>query len=130
LDIYPNGHSSYELYEDDGLTRKHREGVYATTKFEVTACNENPSEIEVVMNAAEGDFKGRLKQRVYILEIHTQAGTDKIMVNGKKIKKQKSEEAFENGDAGWYYKPNLKKGTLLIKTDYLSTDKKSIVEIL
>jgi len=66
---------------------------------------------------------------IYLLEIHTQIDVNKILVNGKKIKKQKSEEAYENGGAGWYYKPCYKNGTLFVKTNYLSTDKKSIVEI-
>jgi alpha-glucosidase (family GH31 glycosyl hydrolase) len=129
LDIYPDGHSKYEMYEDDGLTREHREGVYAKTKYEVNACHKTPGEMNVVLNAAEGDFNGRLKQRVYILEIHTQIDVNKILLNGKKIKKQKSEEGFEKVGAGWYYNPGHKNGTLFVKTEYLSTDQKSIVEI-
>jgi len=129
LDIYPDGHSSYEMYEDDGLTREHRDGVFATTKFEVLACCQNPREIDITLNAAQGDFKGRLKERVYLLEIHTGSITNKVLVNGKKIKKQKSKESFDRGETSWYYCPDHKQGTLFIKTSYLSTDQISKIKI-
>lgn len=28
--VYPQGTSSFTLYEDDGVTREHRDGAYAT----------------------------------------------------------------------------------------------------
>ncbi len=36
-DIYPQGKSSFELYEDDGVTRRHRDGAYATQRADVRA---------------------------------------------------------------------------------------------
>ncbi len=70
LNIYPEGHSEYILYEDDGLTREHRKGVFATTKYEVIAPVTENSHLTIKLNPAEGDFKGRIKNRTYLLNIH------------------------------------------------------------
>jgi len=129
LDIYPSGNSSFVMYEDDGLTREHRDGVFAETLFVVKAPQNNQGPAQVILDAATGDFKGRLKQRVYQLEIHTGYSAEKITLNGKKLKKIKSKEAFDTGGTGWYYNPGYKQGTLFVRTEYLSTDQPSLVEI-
>jgi alpha-glucosidase (family GH31 glycosyl hydrolase) len=130
LDIYPKGISTYTMYEDDGLTREHREGVYAETMFMVKAPDNNKGPLNVFLQEANGDFKGRHKERVYLFQVHTDFTPDKVIINGKKIKKRKTYEVYDSEGAGWFYDPDLKKGMLLIKTDYLSTDRSSLVEIL
>ena len=60
LDIYPSGKSAYEMYEDDGLTREHRNGAFATTRFEVNAKESGNFPIEIILSSANGDFNGRL----------------------------------------------------------------------
>lgn len=130
LDIYPKGISTYTMYEDDGLTREHREGIHAETSFIVKAPGDGKGPMNVFIQEANGDFQGRHKERVYILQVHTDFNPDKVIIKGKKIKQRKTTEAFDNQDAGWYYDPDLKKGMLFIKTNYLSTDSSSLVEIL
>jgi alpha-glucosidase (family GH31 glycosyl hydrolase) len=70
LDIYPDGHSVYDLYEDDGLTREHRKGIYAFTRFEVSVANDHPNVAVITIYPAKGDFKGRLKKRTYLIRLH------------------------------------------------------------
>ncbi len=124
LDIYPSGKSEYEMYEDDGLTREHRKGVFATTKFEVSAPANGNGPMEITLNPAKGDFKGRLKNRVYILEIHTDFVPKAISVNGVKIKaKGERRKAKEKGIPGeWSFDANDRGGVLRITTGPLSTD--------
>jgi len=130
LDIYPKGISTYTIYEDDGLTREHREGIHAETSFMVKAPGDGKGPMNVFIQEANGDFRGRHKERVYILQVHTDFNPDKVIIKGKKIKQRKTSEAYDGQDAGWYYDPDLKKGMLFIKTNYLSTDSSSLVEIL
>jgi len=89
LDIYPQGHSEFIMYEDDGLTRDHRNGAFATTRFECKLADNAPGELSVKIHPAEGDFKGRLKERTYLLRIHLQKQPTRVLLNGKKLKVKK-----------------------------------------
>lgn len=129
LDIYPNGHSEYELYEDDGLTREHREGIYATTLFEVDADQKG---LKITIHPAKGDFDGRMKERVYLLEIHIGQAPKKVKVNGKKVKKVRSGLGTRDlglGESGWWFDGCEKGGVLHIATDATSTKVISLVSI-
>jgi hypothetical protein len=122
INIFPSGKSSYTLYEDDGLTRDYRKGSYATTEFSVDATSDGTGLMEVRIDAAKGDFKGRLLTRKYLLEVHSGKAPGKVMINGKKIKAFKGTEKYNSNSSGWYYDPETFKGTLHIKTNQLSTN--------
>jgi alpha-glucosidase len=127
LHIYPFGKSDYTLYEDDGLTRDHRKGIFATTKFEVSAPEIGP--ITVTLQAVKGDFAGRQKTRTYLLELHTAKIPSGIKLNGIKLKQAKDKSKFDELSTGWYFDANDKKGVLHIKTNPLSTDVTSTVAV-
>ena len=116
LEIYPDGHSVYELYEDDGITREHREGRYANTVFEVVA---DEAGTAVYINAVQGEYDGMPENRVYLLHIHTSDEPRRIKVNGKKIKK-----------ASWSFDPCDRGGVLHISTPLLPTNERSTVELV
>jgi len=127
LNVYPSGKSSFTLYEDDGLTREHRKGVFATTQFEVSALEKEP--MVITINAAKGDFNGRLKNRSYLIEAHTTQITSAVTFNGKKIKKMKNMEALAGASTGWYFDAKTQNGILHIKTATVSTDATSVIEV-
>lgn len=129
LNIYPSGKSEYTLYEDDGLTRQYRQGVYATTKFEVSAPETGHGPTEIILNAAKGDFNGRLKNRTYLLDVFTTEIPKTITLNGKKLKPVKEKAKFDEQATGWYFDLADHKGILHIKTGVLSTDETSVVEL-
>jgi alpha-glucosidase (family GH31 glycosyl hydrolase) len=138
LDTYPSGQSAYEMYEDDGLTREHRQGISATTRFEVNAPESGNGPMKITLNPANGDFKGRLKERVYILEIHTTHSPKKVTINGKSIRTPKVRKSdvtnpslqAEDGKSGsWSFDPTDRCGTLKITTTYLSTDRINYISI-
>ena len=129
LNIYPSKKSEYTMYEDDGLTRDHRKGRLATTKFEVSASTDKHSQMTVTLNAAKGDFNGRQKNRIYLLEIHTREVPSSIWINGKKLKWAKDKGKFNDKTGSWYFDAMDQKGLLHIKTDSLSTDSTTIVGI-
>ncbi|KIO78111.1 glycoside hydrolase [Pedobacter lusitanus] len=117
LDIYPFQKSAFDLYEDDGLTREHRNGAFAKTLLEVDATKG----VTVKINAARGDFKGRNMNRVYLIDIHQTSSPEKVTVNGKSVKGYKNKESFDKALTGYYFDPNDKTGTVHIKTATLST---------
>jgi len=132
LDIYPNGVSEYEMYEDDGLTREHRKGVFSTTKFEVNDNRSAGKAMEIRINPAKGDFKGRLKQRVYLLEIHTAAKPKEVKAQGSRLKAQKqgSRRKTQGTSGGWSYDSNDRGGVLKIWTGVVVTDASTTVTVL
>jgi alpha-glucosidase (family GH31 glycosyl hydrolase) len=126
LDIYPEGKAAFEMYEDDGLTREHRQGVYAITRFEV---NDNAAKgLDIRILPANGDFKGRLKQRVYILEVHTADLPKEVRIQGEKIKPDSSKRKSAAGT--WSFDPNDRGGVLRITTGWIATDAPTAIGIL
>ncbi|HEY9261039.1 DUF5110 domain-containing protein, partial [Chitinophaga sp.] len=117
LDIYPFQHSSFDLYEDDGLTRAYKTGGFSKTLIEVDATKG----VQLKINAARGDFEGRLKERIYLLDIHQAAKPKKVTVNGQAVKIYADQSAFNKAATGCYFSATDKKGTLHIKTSWLST---------
>jgi alpha-glucosidase len=102
LDIYPNGSSTYELYEDDGLTRDHRKGIFARTGITAT---QKPEATIVNINAAKGIYKGMLAKRWYRLFIHDDKKPTSIKINGHEI---------INIPAAWNYDGTDRNGILSI----------------
>lgn len=129
LRIFPNGISTYDLYEDDGLTRDHRVGASATTTFGVSATEGGVGPIEVTLNPARGDFKGRLKERSYLLEVVTPYSPQTVWVNGKKVARLSSEGDFARCREGWYYDTCQMGGTIRVKTLKVSTDAKTLIRV-
>ena len=125
--IFPEGKSEFTMYEDDGLTRQHREGVYATTKFEVSAPEKRKEPVQITINQAEGNFAGRLKERAYLLNIYTGELPKTVVMNGQKLPKAKDRKEYELLDCGWYFDPDDHKGILHIKTSTVATNIKSVV---
>ena len=126
LDIYPAGKSSFELYEDDGLTRKHRTGAFAKTLIEV----EQSKNIKITIKASKGNYTGKYDKRIYIAQVHTDVRPIQVLMNGKKILAVTTAEAFAKAlQPVFYYDQFEKGGTLNIKTTWLKTNIKQLIEV-
>ena len=111
------------MYEDDGVTREHRNGAFAKTLIEVN----KGKNIDMKINAAKGNYKGKYLKRIYILQVHAKAPS-KILINKRSLKKCTASE-FEKGNAGYYFNPDDKKGIVYIKTNYLPTSALQTINI-
>ncbi len=105
LDIYPDGNSSYSIYDDDGKSLDYQKGVYAKTKIE---SRDDQSRIEVAINTPEGKYT--VPSRSYVLSIHTSDSPGTVSANGKKLEKVSSMQEFENSvhSQGWYFDQDQK----------------------
>jgi len=128
LDIYPNGKADYDLYEDDGLTRDHRQGIFATTRFEVNDNRSAGKPMEITINPVNGDYKGRLTHRVYLLEIHTSVAPKNIQVQGIKIKAEGKRQKAK-GVGTWRFDANDRGGLLIIRTGLVDTGTKTLITV-
>jgi len=124
VDVYPFGKSSFNLYEDDGYTRKHREGAFATTLIEMNATEKMTT---LNINAAKGNYDGKYTKRVYLIDVHRNNSPKKIIIGKNALKNYTTKSDFENAESGWFFDPNDRKGIVHIKTNWLTTDKKATI---
>ena len=125
LDIYPYKNSSFNLYEDDGITRDYRKGGFAKTLIAVQA----DKNTQVSIHAAAGSYIGKYLKRVYLLNIHQAAAPKSVAINDKPLIVYTSAYLFNKAITGCYFDPD-KKGILRIKTAYLETNMEQSIKIL
>ncbi|MEU0626121.1 NPCBM/NEW2 domain-containing protein [Streptomyces sp. NPDC005989] len=119
-DIYPQGKSSFTLYEDDGVTRQHREGKYATQRADVDAPVRGAGDVTVRIGASKGEFSGKQGKRPYEFSVHTGSAPSAVELGGK-LPRLDSAAAYKAAKQGWWYDRDDRGGVVKIKTAPLST---------
>ncbi|MFF3394860.1 NPCBM/NEW2 domain-containing protein [Streptomyces sp. NPDC002669] len=127
-DVYPRGKSSFTLYEDDGVTRQHRAGKYATQTAEVDAPVRGAGDVTVRIGASEGEFNGKQTARPYEFSVHTGSEPGAVQLRGK-LPRLDSGAAYRAAERGWWYDRDDRGGVVKIKTGKLSTGKKFAVKL-
>ncbi len=125
LEIYPYKTSSFNLYEDDGITRDYKKGGFAKTLISVQA----DKHTQVRIQAAKGSYSGKYLKRVYLLNIHQAAMPKKVMINKGGLVVYASGSQFNMAKTGCYFEGGEKNGILHIKTSYLKTTESQIVRV-
>lgn len=123
LQIWPYGNSQFNLYEDDQITRDYKKGEFAETLIEVSAPEATTGETVIKVNAAKGDFKGRLKERSYVFDIQASKAPSKLTLNGKPMQVYYTQLELDNAGEGYYFNPEDRGGRLTVKAANLSTNK-------
>ncbi|MFJ5613502.1 NPCBM/NEW2 domain-containing protein [Streptomyces sp. NPDC093221] len=120
-DVYPQGTSSFTLYEDDGVTRQSRAGKYARQKVTVTAPKSGAGEVTVDVGASVGDFRGKQTARPYAFTLHTGDAPGAVLLDSKVLPRLGTEAAFDKATQGWWYDPADRGGVVRVKTATRST---------
>ncbi|MFF5970341.1 TIM-barrel domain-containing protein [Streptomyces sp. NPDC012769] len=115
-DIHPRGSSTFTLYEDDGLTRRHQTGAYAKQKVDVTAPASGTGEVRIAVGASTGTYDGKPASRGYEFTVHAAAAPTGVTVDGTALPALSSKSAYDTAATGWYFDPADRSGTLWIKT--------------
>ena len=144
LDIYPHGNSSFEIYEDDGLTRKYQKGEFAKQLIEVEAPENKLGDILVKVGKSKGQFDGKLETRVYEFMLHTFVKPEKVTVEGvelpqnfflslfgssNEVNEVETKEEFDAAVSAWYFDAKEKRGTIFVKLPRVSTEKELTVKV-
>jgi alpha-glucosidase len=129
LDIYPGPVATFEMFEDEGSNREYRQGKFTKTKLTAQSDENGTRLYDISISAAKGDFKGKLLNRTYILQVHSSVLPKQILVKGTKLKRSKTTEDFNKSATGWYFNPEYKKGMIFIKTSKLSTADDAFVKL-
>jgi hypothetical protein len=82
VNVYGDGNSRFDLYEDDGISLDYQKGRYALTPMTYRT---SASSHELMIGPTAGSFAGQRDSRVYELRIHTAHRPASITVNGKRV---------------------------------------------
>ncbi|MFI0981632.1 NPCBM/NEW2 domain-containing protein [Streptomyces sp. NPDC021093] len=128
-DVYPQGKSSFTLYEDDGVTRQHRTGKYATQRADVEAPRRGEGDVSIRIGASKGDFRGKQTKRPYAFTVHTNSAPDEVELGGRELPRLKSRSAYDKAVQGWWYDQDDRGGVVRVKTAPLRTDRAFELEL-
>ncbi|WP_187263097.1 glycoside hydrolase family 31 protein [Pontibacter beigongshangensis] len=103
FDIFPGGKSSFDLYEDDGLSEEYKQGNFSITTVSAETVA-NGTTIKV--GAAAG--KHQVPTRNYILKIHQDKAPTGIQAGSKNLATTTAAGFAEAGTEGWYYDQEAK----------------------
>jgi alpha-glucosidase len=99
FDIYPEGSSSREYYDDDGISFAYQQGVYRRQTITVVS---SADRISVEISDPEGSF--RPPKRSIVLKLHLQAIEPRsVTVDGGEVSHQASVTAWQKSPKGWMY---------------------------
>ncbi len=111
-EIYPDGNSSFTVYDDDGKTEAYKSGIGATTLITSSVANH---EALIKIEATKGDFEGFVKNKTTSFVINATSAPKSIEVEfgGKriKLKEVKSADDLVKVSNAYYFdvSPNLNK---------------------
>lgn len=100
LEIFPDGNSSYDIYDDDGKSKDYEDGEYAIT--EVTSADD-ARQREIEIQAPEGEYE--VPKRSYKLRVHDESAPQSVQEGGNQLSSFSTSSAFEENQqqAGWYF---------------------------
>jgi len=110
LEVYPQGDSSREYYEDDGLTYDYLRGVYLKQSFTVKA---DGNSIIVATSARKGSYQPptrRLEIRIH----DEQCAPHQVDMGGTTVPRADSLDGLKQASSAWYY--DAASRTLIIGT--------------
>lgn len=122
VDVYPWGAGSFELYEDDGVTRAHAEGASSTQEFTVTAPEGNRGNVDIVIGEREGNYAGKSVERPYEVVAHTGSKPGAVLAGNRPVPALSSREAYDAAETGWFYDAGDVGGVVLVKTAAVASD--------
>ena len=83
LKVYPEGDSTYTLYDCDAESYGYEEGLVAATRLECCASSKS---VRLTVNPVEGRFENMPASRSWAFEFHLDKKPSRVILNGKKLK--------------------------------------------
>src|SRR5690606_26919453 len=104
FEIFPSGNTSFDLYEDDGLSEDYIDGNYSTTTISAQEWGDGLAFTE----KAKGNFP--VLTRYYVLKVYIDKAPAQVSRNGAKKKMKPSEPSSftQAKSAAWYYDEDAK----------------------
>lgn len=108
FNFYPNGKSSFNIYEDDGISTAYLKGTFATTTVSSVAPKTNETgDLHITIAETKGTYKTMVEERETRLQIMASNDVKKIKcaVNGENVALKKAEtmDEYENNDDVYFF---------------------------
>lgn len=106
--IYPNGATSFNMYEDDGISTSYEAGQSATTKINSQGPKSNEKgDLTVTIEPTKGSYKGFVDERSTTLDLLASEAPESVtaMVGGTEVtlKQAANKEEFLAGTNLYYF---------------------------
>ncbi len=99
FEVYPDGRSSREYYEDDGATFDYRQGDFLRERVSADA---QPHTLTLSVSARQGSYTP--PERALEFEVHEQkTSPQSVAMNGQALQERASKAAFNEAPSGWRY---------------------------
>lgn len=110
--IYPNGETDLEVYEDDGRTSDYLNGAHAFTHLSVSGPATNDyGNLHIHIRKTVGKYNNMVKERSTLLRIMVSKTIDyvKVAINNEPVNmmRVKTEGEFNSTDDAFYYKDDF-----------------------
>jgi hypothetical protein len=100
VDVYPEGTSTFTLYEDDGISFDYEKGAYCTTDYQAV---QHAGGVSIDIGARKSPGAYVPPQRHYLLKVHTGSDPGKVYLAGTALEQEPSEQALSASAGGWFY---------------------------
>jgi len=122
FEIYPDGSSSREYYEDDGLSFDYQRGVSLDERLTASV---NDHEVSIAVTARQGSYKP--PARSLVVKVHGQREKPRsVELDGKKLAPLLTSSALDTDREGWAYDSSNE--VVWIKTPDQGTGLKVLIE--
>ncbi|WP_277592473.1 TIM-barrel domain-containing protein [Roseateles saccharophilus] len=112
LDLYPDASrpSEFNLYEDDGLTRRYQGGAFSTQRL---AMRLDGDALQVTLEPVKGSYDGQEAARAYSLRVASRQAPSSVELDGKTLPQVADLDAVEEG---WRFDAADRRGSIHVKT--------------
>jgi alpha-glucosidase len=99
--IYPDGESSFDLYEDDGVSWAYESGAYTITTIR---CAASATGIQLSLTGLQGDYAGRPPSRTVRAQIYLPTPPHQVAVAGIGVlSREENKAALETSPPAWWH---------------------------
>ena len=119
---YPQGESTFELYEDDEVTRAYADGESSSQRFTVDAPKAGKTgTVKIELGERDGTYDGKADARPYRVEAHTGSEPEVVKLGSRTLPRVADAAALDDGP-GWTYEADRAGGVVLIATGAIASD--------
>ena len=129
LSVFPQGESSFRLYEDDKVTRAYADGAASSQQFTVDAPDPGKKgTVKVTIGEREGSYAGKADARPYVIEAHTGSAPKNVTAAGKRLAEATSAADLAEKSSGWFFDESDAGGVITVKVPAIaSSDSATVV---
>ncbi|NJC20988.1 alpha-glucosidase (family GH31 glycosyl hydrolase) [Arthrobacter pigmenti] len=131
LEVYPEGESSFTLYEDEKITREYKDGEFSNQQFDVKAPNAGKrGTVRITIGEREGTYDGMAEARPYMVKAHSGSEPRGVQVGRDKLAKVASQAELDAVESGWFYDAETAGGVVVVKTAPIASGASETINLL